>query len=448
MRTLSACLLTIMAALFFFSCNRNKVVIDFTNAKGEVPQLGNLHFRFNKAIHPDSLLNNWDSTAYLSFEPSIPGRFRWEGPEELVFSPSQPLAPATSYTVKFHNDLFTYSDYDKVDCDAPQFHTAPLQLADAQVTWVAGSGNNAAMPQITIRFNYPVKAEDLKEKLRVKVADENVDFALQHTGVTPVVGVRLPSFKTQDKNEEARITIEAGLKPEKGSMATQEEVTQSLTIPSLSVLNIANVEAEHTGTEGIVRLYTNQLLARSDMARLAAFEPAVPYTIEYTDFGAILRSSSFNAEQSYALNISKGLKGQLGGVLKEDWYGAVGFGQLESAVQFTARKAIYLAKAGAGNIEVRITNTPRVKLVISKIYENNLLQATAHGYEPRKPMNPSTHRTKKATVDTAAMSTRWPVMSSIQKRSIPDRCQKAAVAACSISRSSVIACPMQKASIM
>ncbi|HET7897015.1 MAG TPA: hypothetical protein VFL47_05085, partial [Flavisolibacter sp.] len=374
MRTLSAVLLTVVTTAIFSACKQNSIVLDDTTAKGEVPQLGNLHFRFNKALHPDSLLNFWDSTDYLSFEPSIPGRFRWEGPEELVFSPSQPLAPATTYTVKFKDELFRYSEYNKVEGDAPTFHTAPLQMGDAQLTWLASSGTGVAAPQITLRFNYPVKAEDVKEKLTVKVDGEESAYALQNTGVTSMINVRLNELKAEDKNHQAIITIEPGLKPDKGSNSTKDALTQSLAIPSPYVLTISNVEAEHTGTEGLVRLYTNQLLNASEISRYLSFEPAVPFTVETTDFGAILRSSKFDAETSYALNISKGLRGQLGGELKEEYNGAVGFGKLESNIRFTNSKAIYLSKSGAGNIEVQITNTPRIKLIISKIYENNLLQ--------------------------------------------------------------------------
>src|SRR5262245_17402686 len=82
--------------IFFFSaCSRNSVRLDYTNAKGEVPQLQNLVFRFNHSLAKDSMLNVWDSADYISFEPAIPGRFRWEGPDQLVFSPSRPLSPAT-----------------------------------------------------------------------------------------------------------------------------------------------------------------------------------------------------------------------------------------------------------------------------------------------------------------------------------------------------------------
>jgi hypothetical protein len=83
--------------LLLASCNRNSVSLSHTNAKGEVPQLGNLVFRFSHSLVPDSLLQAWDSTEYISFEPRIPGRFRWDGPDELVFSPAQPLQPATKY---------------------------------------------------------------------------------------------------------------------------------------------------------------------------------------------------------------------------------------------------------------------------------------------------------------------------------------------------------------
>ncbi|RYG43853.1 MAG: alpha-2-macroglobulin family protein, partial [Chitinophagaceae bacterium] len=44
----------------------------------------------------------------------------------------------------------------------------------------------------------------------------------------------------------------------------------------------------------------------------------------------------------------------------------------------------YLSKQGSKNIEVQITNVPKVKLVISKIYENNLLMSQRYGYYPRE----------------------------------------------------------------
>src|SRR5205809_5518328 len=123
--------------IFLYSCNRNIVNLDYTNAKEEVPQLGNLVFRFSQPLIKDSLLNRWDSVQYVSFEPAIPGRFRWESPDQLVFSPSRPLSPATSYKAKIKAEVLRHSQYGTVkDGDDISFHTPDLVLENVQVTWM------------------------------------------------------------------------------------------------------------------------------------------------------------------------------------------------------------------------------------------------------------------------------------------------------------------------
>ena len=78
--------LLVMLVITISSCNKNKVQLLYTNAKEEVSTLGNLTFSFDKNMVPDSLLEMWDSTEYVAFEPNIPGRFRWTSVNELVFS--------------------------------------------------------------------------------------------------------------------------------------------------------------------------------------------------------------------------------------------------------------------------------------------------------------------------------------------------------------------------
>ena len=366
------------------SCNRSYVSLDFTNATGEVPQLGNLIFRFDKSVVPDSILNNWDSTEYISFEPSIPGRFRWEGSDQLVFSPSRPLSPATTYTAKLKDDVLRYSKYDKVETnDDVKFHTAPLQLADAMVTWVlVDEASRKAVPTISLHFNYNIDPDELKDKLIVEVDGKKQDYSFQTLSASKEMLLRLSAFKGEDKNYEAKVIIEKGLVPDGGRNKTEDKLQTLLIIPSPYVLNINDVQSEHDGTEGIVRISTTQQLVNENISSFIKFEPAVNYTVEYNDFGVVLRSDKFSAEESYSLQINKGLRGRIGGVLKEDYHGSVAFGQLEANIKFTSSKAVYLSKKGSGNIEVRISNVPKLKLVISKIYENNLLMADRYGYYP------------------------------------------------------------------
>lgn len=377
--------ITIVVAFFLLSCKSNSVTLASTTAKGEVPQLGNLVFRFSKALMPDSLLNNWDSAEYISFKPAMAGRFRWQAPDELVFSPSKPLLPATTYNAKIGDEVLRYTKFNNVkDGDKIQFHTAPLQLDDAQVTWVlTDEGSRAIAPQLQVGFNYAVKTDALKEKLHVLVDGEAAPFVIQNTGSGKVIHLRLNNFKPADKTYEAFVKLDKGLVPEGGKNSTEEALQTTLSIPSPFVLNINSVEAEHAGAEGVVRIYTSQQVAPQNIASLIQFKPQVKYTASYDDYGITLRSDAFDADEAYSFTIAKGLRGTIGGTLKEDYTGSAAFGNLEASIRFTNSKAAYLAKGGSGNIEVRITAVPKVKLIISKIYENNLLLAQRSGYYPQ-----------------------------------------------------------------
>lgn len=371
-------------AIFLSSCKKNAVTISFTNAKGEVPQLGNLVFRFSSSLAKDSMLNAWDSTDYISFEPKIAGKFRWQSPDELVFSPSQPLNPATAYKAKVKSAVLKYSKYNSVkNGDKISFHTPNLTLDNSQVIWV-GESSTSAIPQVDLFFNYRVNPEDLKGKLNIEVEGKNADFNMITILPDNKISLRINGLKAEDKDADAKVSIAKGLKPEKGNTSTEDAITNTITIPSPYVLTVQNVESEHDGMEGVVRVTTSQQLTGESIKSFVKFDPDLAYTVEANDYGFTLRSDKFDTEKSYALTIVQGLRGKIGGVMKEDYNGGVAFGELESGINFTNSKAVYLSKKGGKNIEVQITNVPKVKLIISKIYENNLLMAQRYGYYPQE----------------------------------------------------------------
>jgi alpha-2-macroglobulin len=181
MRLKSSLLFLFVIPVFFLSCNRNLVNLDFTNAKEEVGTLTNLVFRFDKTLIADSLINRWDSTVYISFEPAIAGKFRWEHGDELVFSPSQPLLPATNYRATLNSDILQFSKYNRFsNADRIQFHTPALKLENTNSSWVLQNENNKTfVPQLDMFFNYPVEASLLKDKLSITL-DDKVRIVFRH----------------------------------------------------------------------------------------------------------------------------------------------------------------------------------------------------------------------------------------------------------------------------
>ncbi len=138
------------------------------------------------------------------------------------------------------------------------------------------------------------------------------------------------------------------------------------------MLTIQGVESEHDGTEGTIRVTANQQLVASELSSYINIDPSIQYTTEVDETGLTIRSDKFDNEKSYTVTFKEGMRGKVGGELKEVSQHQVAFGELESGISFTSKKAVYLSKRGAKNMEVKITNVPKVKLTISKIYESNL----------------------------------------------------------------------------
>ena len=382
----SALLATVFSAFMMTSCNRSTVSLQYTNAREEVPALGNLVFRFDQDLVKDSLLDRWDSTQYVSFEPKIPGRFRWEHPDELVFSPSQPLTPATTFKATLRNDILQYSKYGRISKGEDLvFHTPELKLDNTNASWVLqDESSSTAVPQVDLQFNYPVNPNSLKEKLQITVEGQPVSYTLQTLSADDKITVRLLNLKMEDKNKEATISIDKGLAPEGGTNGLKEKLESKSTIPSPFVLQVNDVHTEHDGTMGTIKVLTSQQVVATGLASFIKLDPAVKFTVETSDDGFIITSDNFDQSKSYALSLTKGLRGRIGGVLHEEYNTNITFGELEPSISFANSKGVYLSGKGAQNIEVKIINVPKVKVIVSKIYENNLLMAQRYGYNPKE----------------------------------------------------------------
>ena len=77
--------------------------------------------------------------------------------------------------------------------------------------------------------------------------------------------------------------------PEGGNNSMPEPVEQNMTIPSPFVLTIQNVESEHDGTEGTIRVTTNQQLVDENIKSYIKFEPDIKFTAEVDETGLTLR---------------------------------------------------------------------------------------------------------------------------------------------------------------
>jgi uncharacterized protein YfaS (alpha-2-macroglobulin family) len=376
-------LLLFALLLVFSSCNRNKVKLVDTNAKDEVPQLGNLIFTFDKNLSPDSLLNQWSSEKYITFSPEIPGQFRWQNVNELVFSPERELAPATTYTATLNGLITRKSKLSLGGNTSLTFHTADIALQAANALWVVRDETTRdVVLQLDFQFNYTINPDKLKSLLKITIEGKERDFIVQGTQPDSRVAVIVQGMKLEDKDLAGKVTIAKGLVPVGGTNAGKEPLEAALNISSPFSIVVSAVEAEHDGLAGKIKVYTSQAALSAGLTNYISIEPAVPFQVTVESDGISITGEDFDVSKSYSLTLRKGLKGVIGGTLREDYSTQVGFGKLEPGISFVSTSGLYLGSKGNRNMELRITGVPKVRVVISKVYENNLLAAKKYDYYP------------------------------------------------------------------
>lgn len=377
-------LLLAVFALCFTACNdKNKANLVSTNAEGQIPSLGNLQFVFDKNLVGDSLLEQWDNTEYIKFEPPIAGKFRWANANELVFSPENDLPPATTFKATITKEILKHTKFSLGKCELKPFFTAPVAILATTAIWNVSDGNTSnAFPQIDIEFNYAISPEQLKPLLTIEVDGEAKNYNLQTTSTEQKITLSVMNVKPEDKDRTIQVKIAKGLLPFKGNNPTAQTLEAKNTLVSPYRLMITSSEANHDGAQGTVKIFTSQTALSENIKNFISISPTVNFNATVSDEAILVSSDEFDVAKSYNITIKTGLKGKIGGTLREDYSTALAFGQLEPQVQFVNSKGLYLSNQNAKNIEVNIVSIAKVKITISKIYENNLLAADRYGYYP------------------------------------------------------------------
>lgn len=367
-------LFAILILFLLSSCfnNSDEVLLSHTNLDGVVPKQGNFTFTFDEEMVPDSLLGVWEKTKYVSFEPEIKGEFKWVSANELVFSPIQKLSPATEFTAEVEKEVLKYTKGKKLKIDKIKFQTALLSISSSKIFWTKTEAG-AETVKLTIELSEIVDVADFAKQIDLKSNGVTIKKDLLSSGQSATLDFYLPEVKKSEDDLVFDISLPKGLKPIGGNLETKEPFLEHSLLYSPYNLIINDVEMQHDGSKGTIKVTCSQPVKALDLKNFVSLNPNVAFKVETTENGFTIESEKFLATEKYTLTLKTGLLGEIGGKLKSDFTKDVTFGQLKPEIKFEKDRAFYLSATGNRNIEVKIASVNKVKVIISKVYENNLL---------------------------------------------------------------------------
>lgn len=333
----------------------------------------NLIIRFAENIVPDSLVGKWLETPYLKISPEVKGKFKWNAPNELVFSPVIGFQPATDYTAEITDKIFlhTTEKFKLTDEHVFKFHTPYLKLRHWDVFWAMNAQQQPEL-QLRLHFNYPLNVQQVAQSAKVSIDGAQASLKVYTPEAVNATVTLAITDAHQPDNKPITVELEAGLTPQ-GSQYKAPSITLTNIVPDRSDFRVLQVETDYDGEQSYVYVYTNQAIGMSkdDIKRAIAINPPVTYSVELLDYGFLLTGNFSNP--SYTLTISKALKGIFGGTLKTNLEQSIAFGKLQPSIRFSSSNATYLTNKGNKHIGLRIASIDRIIVKIFKIYKNNLL---------------------------------------------------------------------------
>ena len=359
-----------------YACATTKDTIEVVNKNftDQIETRQNLVMTFNKNIAPDSLLGKWTDQKYLKITPEIEGKFQWTSRNELTFSPLDGFNPATNYTAELTSNITRLTTESALgEAKSFQFHTPYMILEDKQITWTTDKQGN---PQIAVNlaFNYPIQADQLAEKVKLKLKDKNLEYKVESFENKKWVRLVVNEDNSAPlETELLDIQINEGVTPIGGTEPAQK-IQFEAEIPSKLDFDITETYAETSDNQTYIVVATTQEIKTSisELKKLVQVSPRVDFEIEPMTAGFILKGN-FKEGKQYNLKISKNITGVFGEKLGEDKTQYVVLGKAEPTLKFNAKKSMYLTSKGNKNVSLNIKNVDEVTVSIFKIYENNIV---------------------------------------------------------------------------
>ncbi len=377
--------LIILSLLFLTTCTpTNLVEVTQTNFKEEVTTQSNLKFTFNKSIVGDTLFNVWDTTAYIQFTPKVEGKFKWVSANEIVFSPEKGFSPSTDYQAKLSPKLASKESKLAVDKDKViKFHTTYLSVENSDVFWSIDERRTNQL-RINLNFNYKVDPNSLQSLTTAMIGEEKVS-AVKVLNQEPSKVVELLIEELNGNNLDEKklmLSIAPGVKCTESSYISDKELKVALSTPNKNQLKIEGVLTEYENFQPQIYVKTNQSVSLVQVLNNLKIEPKMVYEVRQREDGFVVKGN-FKSGGNYTVSIDKSMQGVFGSELEQDFREEVLFGDRQPVISFVSSQGVYLSSKGNKNIGIRINNVPKVKVVIYKIYENNLvhfLRGNEYGY--------------------------------------------------------------------
>jgi len=372
-------------SLIITSCARKDPQAIYLQSKlptGVLLQTAVFEFTFSRGIVPRDSVNQWTTTPFVEFTPSIEGKFVWQDSSRLVFSPDAALPGDTKFKGRINSNLLVkvaqasgYHGDDEFTFSTEQFVLRTVEFFYDRIYEKKAVGLRA-----NLEFTYAVNPEDVGKCLDLRVnGEKHSSFKIVSTSRNKVIAVEIGDLKNLEEAKEIRIYLEESLvSPETNTSIKSDEPFKTV-VPPIANMQINGHEFGFDGKVAWIDVKTSQEVDLSVVQPFIEITPKRTFTIEKRGGMGFRLKGNFEPGTHFTLVIKQGLESVLSAKTKNGYSAGIIIGNVKPSFRFASESGVYMLLSGQKTIEVKTVNLPELKLRISQIFQNNLVHFIEQG---------------------------------------------------------------------
>ena len=324
------------------------------------------------------------AAAPATFTPAITGKWTWVSPYMLRFTAQDGFTQAREYAITLTPGAFLTPPQ---RLDGPSTFRASFGTFDVTRLTAhlepAAAGGAMVVVRGEVAFNRPVDPKELADHIQLldpqQPKDKPVSVSLATDFISRKIRFVSDAIKKTAQQREIKIVVTTGLKPAKGDIVMTHEAVAVIPVvldPHLRVRTVKTTAEE--GSAGIRISLSTPVEAGAETTSHVHITPKVPASLA-TDGADLVLSGPFEPGQDYVVTLDKGLTAADGAVLDAPFTRTVRIPDLEPMVDFQDQ-GIFLSRNGYKNLAVKSVNTNAARLIIDRIYCNNLFPLFSMDY--------------------------------------------------------------------
>jgi len=330
-----------------------------------------------------------------TLDPPVAGVWSWRDTHALRFEPTGRFEPATRYELSLIPDRLETEDRRLTGDTELTFSTDPflVERVDVHEEPALEGGRNRVLFQGTLHFNYPVDPRELAPLIRLEdpASDEPLRVELETRWRTSGISFHSEPVEKLPDERTVELVIDGSLTPADGNLPLVEggELRQPLELGSSERLAVRKVSVDAGRPDSRITLELSSPVEPSLVSRFLKIAPVtegetaptgapsgVPSGdgVRFRLSGArnrVVATGPFEPGRRYRLVLEQGMPSLDDAVLQEPFVTEVTVPHLEPSLELVS-DGMFLTRSGAHRLEVESVNVPRARLLVDRVYLNNL----------------------------------------------------------------------------